>query len=344
MEKFIIASMRRNAGKTGVIIGIAKALKKKIGYMKPFGDRLLYRKKRFWDYDSALITNIFGLEEDPSFMSLGFSHSKLGFMHDEKTTKQKLLESLADAGKDKDIFFFEGGRDISYGISIHLDPLSVARYVEGRLILVVSGDEDTILDDLTLLKTRISLSDVELAGVIINQVPNATDFENIYVPRIRKTGLPLIGIIPYQKDLMYFTIRFLAERLFAKIIAGEENAGRTVKRVFIGAMTLEAALRNPQFKEKDKVVVASGDRTELIMEAIKGNTAGVVLTENIMPDPKVISEAARAGIPLLLVSSDIHQITRQIDLMDPLLTADDQNKINLWEKLAKKHLDLKRLG
>jgi BioD-like phosphotransacetylase family protein len=61
MEKVIVASMRESAGKTGVIVGLAKALGKKIGYIKPFGDRLLYRKKRLWDYDSALITDIFGL-------------------------------------------------------------------------------------------------------------------------------------------------------------------------------------------------------------------------------------------------------------------------------------------
>jgi BioD-like phosphotransacetylase family protein len=37
MEKLVVTSMRQSAGKTSAIIGIAKALNKKVGYMKPFG-------------------------------------------------------------------------------------------------------------------------------------------------------------------------------------------------------------------------------------------------------------------------------------------------------------------
>ncbi len=65
MSKIIIASLRKNAGKTTVMVGMAKALNKKIGYLKPFGDRLIYSKKRLWDYDSALVANIFALSENP---------------------------------------------------------------------------------------------------------------------------------------------------------------------------------------------------------------------------------------------------------------------------------------
>ena len=55
MRRLVLASMREAAGKTSLIVGLGKAIEKPFGYMKPFGDRLLYRKKRLWDYDSALI-------------------------------------------------------------------------------------------------------------------------------------------------------------------------------------------------------------------------------------------------------------------------------------------------
>ena len=64
--------LNKNAGKTGIIIGLGKIINKKIGYLKPFGDRLLYRKKRLWDYDSAIISKIFDIEESPEGMSFGF--------------------------------------------------------------------------------------------------------------------------------------------------------------------------------------------------------------------------------------------------------------------------------
>jgi hypothetical protein len=101
--------------------------------MKPFGDRLLYKKKRLWDYDSALIANIFGLVENPEDISLGFDHSKLRFMYDETETERKLGELLSHIEKDRDVVFIEAGRDLSYGISVNLDPISLARHTDASL-------------------------------------------------------------------------------------------------------------------------------------------------------------------------------------------------------------------
>ena len=63
MNRIVVASTRENAGKTSFIVGLTKALRREVGYMKPFGDRLLYRKKRLWDYDSALVATSLGCEK-----------------------------------------------------------------------------------------------------------------------------------------------------------------------------------------------------------------------------------------------------------------------------------------
>jgi uncharacterized protein len=92
MKNIIIGSISEDAGKTSFIVGLGKALGKKFGYLKPFGDRLIYKKKRLWDYDSALITNIFGLEESSEDMTIGFEHSKLRYMYDEAGTRKKIMD------------------------------------------------------------------------------------------------------------------------------------------------------------------------------------------------------------------------------------------------------------
>ena len=92
MKNIIVGSISENAGKTSFIVGLGKTLGKKFGYLKPFGDRLIYRKKRLWDYDSALVTNIFGLDQSSDDITLGFEHSKLRYMYDEAGTKNKVQE------------------------------------------------------------------------------------------------------------------------------------------------------------------------------------------------------------------------------------------------------------
>ena len=196
MYSLVVTSMHPNAGKTSIIIGLAKALNKKIGYIKPFGDRLLYRKKRLWDYDSALMNGIFSLGEDPAEMSIGFDHSRLLYIFDKDTITQKIRDLQESNGKDNDILFVEGGKELSYGVSVYLDALSIAKALNAELVIVISGKDDTIIDDIVFLKNHINLGAVNLKGVIINKVPNLEDFVNIHLPKIKSLNVNVLGVNP----------------------------------------------------------------------------------------------------------------------------------------------------
>jgi BioD-like phosphotransacetylase family protein len=339
MDKVIIASMRKSAGKTSAIVGIAAAAKKKIAYVKPFGERMLYRKKRLWDYDSSLITAVFGLKEDPVDMSIGFDHSKLRYMYDEEGTRQKVLETIGRLGNDRDVLFIEGGRDLTYGISVHLDTLSLAKYTGGKLFIVVSGDEDSILDDLLFLKRHVNLAGVNLNGVIINKVQNPEEFQSTHLPSIRQMGVPVVGVIPYQSELTYFSVGYLAERLFAKVLCGEGGLNRVVKNIVIGAWSANVFLQNPLFKKENKLVITGGDRTDMILASLESDTSGIILTNNILPPSNIISKASERNIPLLIVFSD----TYQIESLEPLLTKDDTEKAELLKNLFQKHVNMQEI-
>jgi BioD-like phosphotransacetylase family protein len=340
MKKLVVASMRKSAGKTSVIVGIAKALNKEIGYMKPFGDRLLYRKKRLWDYDSALITDIFGLDENPENMSIGFDPSKLRYMYNAESIGKRLHELLSDIGKDKAAAFVEGGKDIGYGISVNLDAISVTHYLSGMLLMVISGDDDTILDDITFLKRYLYSTEIDFCGVIVNKVRDVGDFKAVYLPYISDMGVRVLGVIPYQKELTYFSVAYLAERLLAKVVAGEGGLHNTVKTILIGAMSPSTALSYPPFHEGKKVVITGGDRSDMILASLETNAAGIILTGNITPPQNIISKASERNVPLLSVPSDTFQTASQIEHIEPLLTKDDVDKISLWEDIAREYIDL----
>jgi BioD-like phosphotransacetylase family protein len=340
MEKLVVTSMRHNAGKTSVIIGLANALNKKIGYIKPFGDKLLYRKKRLWDYDAALIASIFSLEEPPEDMSIGFNHSRLLYVLDRDSTKNKVLELQERVDKNADVIFIESGKDISYGVSVNLDAMSLAAFLEAQLIVVISGNEETVLDDITFLVKHIDTDGVNFKGVILNKIPNAADFIDIHLPKIKQMGINILGVIPYYEELPRFSVHYLAERLFAKVITCSSQLNRNAKNIVIGAMSVTAAKENPLFYQANKVFITSGDRNDLINAAMDTHSAAIILTNNISPSQDVISKATELEIPLLLVTSDTYSVARQIDTMEPLLTKEDTDKITLIEKMILGHVNL----
>jgi hypothetical protein len=342
MHSIIVASTRRSAGKTSLIIGLATALGIGIGYAKPFGDRLLYRKKRLWDYDAALVTAVLDIEQDPQEMTIGFDHSKLRFMYDEAATATKLRE-IADANRGQALTLFEAGSDFAFGTSVHLDPISVARHVGGQLLIVLSGDGGSVVDDALFIRRSIEMSGVPLVGAIVNQVRDVNDFQATYLDEFVKAGMPVLGVVPYAPELTRVSMDYLAEHLFAKVIAGDGGLSNVVENVLVGAMSTNEVLRSPVFSRPRKLVITSGDRSDMILAALETDAAGVVLSNNILPPPNIMSKANDLGIPLLQVPEDTFRVAKKIDDMEPLLTKNNTDKIALLTRFALEHVDLDAL-
>jgi uncharacterized protein len=334
MKKILIASTREGAGKTSVIAGITSAVKKKYAYIKPLGDRLVYKRKKNVDHDAMVLLKLLGIDAEPDSISLGFTHSKLRYKYDEKSVGEMLKTMAESAGAGRDVLFIEAGRDLAWGASVHLDALSVARALGARLVLVVSGDGDRVMDDIRFVRESVNMTGIEFGGVIVNKVQDADDFKTSNLPAIMEMGVAVLGIVPYKAQLTAFTMSFLADRFLARVIAGEEGMNNTVKHIFVGAMSTEESLRNPLFNKENKLLITSGDRSDMIIAALDSDTVGIILTNNIVPPPAIISKAAEKKIPLLLVPYDTYDVTRQMDNFDALLTHDSDEKLKFLSQLV----------
>jgi uncharacterized protein len=342
MKNIIIGSVSENSGKTSFIIGLAKAMNKKIGYLKPFGDKLIYRKKRLWDYDAALVTNIFDLQQSSDEMTIGFEHAKLRYMYDEAGTKAKLLEMVHNLERDNEILFIEGGKDLLYGASVKLDTLSLARYLDSKLILVVSGDEGRIIDDITFIKRCVDTKGIDFS-VVINKVKNTEDYKANYLPDIKNLGVKVLGVIPSELELTYPTMNYLAEKLQARVIAGEGGLHKRVKHIVVGSMSGDVVLRDPRFNQSDKLIIVSGDRSDYLLAALQGSTAGIILTNNILPPPNLVAQVSDRNIPMLLVPYHTFETAKQVDDMIPLLTKEDTADILKLQNLVEQNVDIKNI-
>ena len=344
MKKIVVASCHEESGKTSIIIGLAKALEEKnisCGYMKPFGDRLLYRKKRLWDFDAALVVNTLGLKANAEDITIGFDHSKLRFMYDEQSTKEKLIEVCEKVSQDKDIVFIEGGRDLAFGHSVYLDPLTMARTLDAGLILILSGDSNAIMDDIMFLKKCLLSTDINVIGVIVNQVKDIEEFKELHMGTFEELKVPGLGIIPFERTLQQFTLDYLYQTLFAKIIAGEGGLSNVVNHIFVGAMSASQVVTKPLWKIENKLIITPGDRTDMITAALDSSTAGIILTNNLLPDDPIIhSKADSKNIPILLVTQDTFATAKLIDDMEILFTKDEVEKIALLKELVISNINL----
>lgn len=343
MEKIVVASTNRSAGKTCFCAGLMKAANKKCGYLKPLGDRLIYSKKKLWDSDAAYITETFKLSENPEDLTLGFEHSKLRYMFDKQTVKKKITEMAERAGRGKDLLIIEGGSELWHGASVHLDALSISRILKAKLILIVDGDDFDVMDDIFFMTKYLDTSGVKFAGVVINKIRDVEDFRQSYSSELRREKVNVLGILPKIEGLTYYSARYLSDRIFAKNITGEAGMENEIKNVFVGDMSAHSAATNTAFKRENKLVITSGDRSDMILAAIESSTSAIILTNNILPHQNIISKAIDAKIPLLSVESDTYQTAKQIDRMEILLTGEDSEKTELLGEMIKKYVKIKEI-
>jgi BioD-like phosphotransacetylase family protein len=266
-------------------------------------------------------------------------------MYDRTSVFEALAGMLDGVGRDRSAVFIECGKDLSYGASVHLDPLTISQVTGLPVVIVAGGGENEIADDLAFIKRFVTSDEATVAGVIVNKVVHLDEFREIHLPEIEEIGVDVFGVVPYVAELATLSVSTVAEKLFARVIAGEDGLSRTIQNVVVGAMSVSAAMGDPRISAPDKLVISSGDRSDMILAMLDaGGTSGIVLTNNIVPPSSVVAKASERGVPLLLVPKGTYETALQVESIHPLLTADDHDKIDRLATLAAEHLDLAKLG
>ncbi len=333
MKNIIISSTEADAGKTTIGMGIALSSKKKFNYFKPFGDRPIYKKKRLIDYDAKLFKNILELDVEYEKFCIGFDHSKIKYAFDEDTIKQKIVERIDELSKGKDGVIIETGEDWRFGSSVSLDPASLYGMLDAEIIIVACGTRTNIVDDLAAVARYFDALDIPIKGAVLNKVESEEDIKNFAVKDIEDMGLKVLGIVPEIKEFDLTSVEFINDMLFGKVVAGHTGLNNIVENVFVGALSVDEMLRNPNYFKKRKLMVTGGDRSDVILASLEEGTSGVILTNDIIPPSNIISKADRAGIPLIVVPLDTYEAAKRIERMESITTIEDDYKI---EKIKEK--------
>ena len=324
MNKIVIASVMPKAGKTTVALGIALKAGGRIGYMKPLGNNQVYKKKRLVDYDAALFQQTFHIEEPIEEYTLGFHHSKI--IHSFPKVADELKSRFSVLSSNKDFFIIEAGEDLVHGKSVGLDPFSISTHLDAGMVLVLSGDVYDILDSLALANEYASHTAVSIAGVVIDKSTN--EEISMIQKKLDDFNIQLLGVMPYLPVLDEMSVRYVADKLFARIVAGKDGLEKSIKNILIAALSANQAIRHPDFKKENKLVITGGDRTDVITASIKDpNTSCVILTNNIIPPSSILAKADMNCIPLLSIRSDTFTAAKKVESIESIILPSETRKI-----------------
>lgn len=349
--RVFIAATRQNDGKTTTSLGLLSALQevyKRIGYIKPVGQRFVEIEEQKIDEDTVLMDRVYRLncplvDMSPIAVEPDFTRKYL-----QASNRDALVERIETAfdrvAWEKDFVLCEGSGHAGVGSVFDLSNAQVASILKAKVIIVSRGGIGKPIDEVALNQALFEKEGVEIIGVILNKViPEKTEFVADFARRgLKRKGLELLGVIPHQRILSSPTMSLIREELKAEMLNASTRLQNLVDDVVVGAMSVQNAMK---FFTPGVLIITPGDREDLILAASNpagdhSRLAGIVLTGNLRPGKSVMKLIQQMPFPVLSAKDDSYEVASRVHDLIVKTQPDDTEKISLIRNLIAEHVDV----
>lgn len=190
------------------------------------------------------------------------------------------------------------------------------------------------------IKERALLYGDNLAGVVINNVPRHRERELMggMVTELREQGLPILGAIPEDRQLLALTLQQVAEFLEGQWVEAPSDPDRWVDRFLIGGNILDSG-PNYLGRFPHQAVITRAARPDIQMASLMCNTRLLVLTEGEEPTEYIRVEAHKRDAALLVVPGNTLETAESLGALVDAAHPHSRHKLARFTELAEKYLD-----
>ncbi len=358
-KRIFVAATRMNDGKTTTCLGLFEVLRSlypRIGFIKPVGQRYVTVEGMLVDEDSFLFDQIYHVQvpiESMSPVTIDATFTRR-YLENPDEHRGAIVDRICRAfdrvSWEKDFTLIEGTGHAGVGAVFEHSNARVAQLLGAKVIIVAQGGIGRPVDEIALNKALFDQQGVEVIGAVLNKVqPEKIPLVTEYAGRgLKQLGVPLLGVLPIQNMLSAPNLSQIAEETDGRWINAEGNGrNQRILRVVIGAMTPKGII---DYLLPGTLVITPGDRDDVILAAIASaglsgqqGISGIVLTQDILPHPKILELLAQTEIPVIAAKADSYTIASKINNMTVKTQPQDQDKIPIIKKLIQDHVDLKLL-
>jgi BioD-like phosphotransacetylase family protein len=345
----LLSSPTESTGKTAVALALASEAQERgddVGYMKPRGTSLESVVGKTLDSDPMLAREVLDVEDEvhemePVVYSPTFVEEAVQGRVDPEELRDEVKTAYDKLADGRGSIFLEGADVYTTGGVVGLTDADIARVLDAHVVLIAGFDGYRSVDGI-LAAARV-FGD-RLAGVVLNGVedPGFDDVEGSVVPFLESRGIPVNGVLPYDRSVAGVTVADLRDRLNATSLTDASHDGY-VERFLVGAMSGEEALR--QFRRtKDAVVVTGADRADVQSAALEApGVRCIVLAGGLEPPSAVVSKAREKDVPILSVGLDTVAVLDGIEEVVQHGRKPDASTVDTVRDLLTRHADVDAL-
>lgn len=363
-RKLYVAATNQHVGKTTCTLGLVEAFKQagmKVGYCKPVGQEAVDLMNLQVDKDALLFSTMMHFDlvarvHSPVILGQGATQAFL----DEPLMypyRQNIEIAASILESQYEIVIYEGTGHPGVGSVVGLSNADVAKLLGAPVILIVEGGIGYTIDRLNLCLSLFREQKATVAGVIINKVnPDKMDKVRQYVgKKLEEWGIPLLGILPYDKTLLYPHLDSVRLKINGTVVVNPEGLNNLVENVFAASLLGKHNLE----EEQGVLLVVSLNRLNEAMENIISQIeekkiehqplAGVVITGDgrriVNLDGFLYQKFInKHGIPVISTPLDTYGTAVQISKMEVKINIQTLGKARRAIELVRDNVDLKKVN
>ncbi|NPA43614.1 MAG: phosphate acetyltransferase [Chlorobi bacterium] len=345
-----IATIEPNSGKSIVSIGLMNELKSrtdKVGYFRPIIDG---GEKP--DNHIRLMLEFFKIPQSYE-ESYGLTRAEIvRLLNENKDDKilEKIIRKYKRLEKKFDFIIIEGSDFSGEGSIVEFEMnIKIASNLSIPAIIIGSGKGKTMdefIGSMKLAYDGFREREVEVVALIANKIlPKNL---KAVIERLKKAvnDETYVTAIPRDEFLANPGIYDIIRHFDAKVLFGENNLGRHIKHVAVGAMQMRHFLK---YLKSHTLVITPGDRSDIILSALQADksyhypdVSGIVLSGGLIPAKSILKliEGTNNNVPILSVKPQTYEVATQIKSMPVQIHPKDTKKIMHSIRLFKRHVDV----
>ena len=354
MKNLYVAASSQHVGKTTCTLGLVSALMKEgyqLGYCKPVGQKSLELDNLRVDKDTVLFADLINFEIVPEIHSpviLGTGATTKYLDNPEAFKPEELIRNAAEKLAKHDVVIFEGTGHPGVGSVAEISNAHVAKIVQAPVIMVVEGGIGSTIDMLNMNLALFREENVPLLGVIVNKViPDKMEHIRYYLNKwLEPRGLPILGLIPYEKSLAFPVMRTIADSISGLTTHNHEFLDNKVEDIVAGSLldiqelkTFENVLLVAAVRQLEPALEKVNMITK-VMRKNKSPLSGIVLTGQGTPETKSIDYIIKHKIPMIRTELDTYGSVLQISKIEVKINRNTPWKVRRAIELIGEYVDI----
>ena len=353
-----VAATSQHVGKTTSTLGLVSTFMKKglkVGYCKPVGQKFLDIQNLRVDKDTILFADLINFEIVPELHSpviLGPGATEIFLDNPTNYNMESILiNAQNELSAANELVIYEGTGHPGVGSVANVSNAKVAKLLDAGVVMVVEGGVGSTIDMLNMTTALFREENVPIIGVIINKViPDKMEKVKHYVGKwLDQQGLPLLGLMPYEKTLAYPLIKSVAEAVKGVVTYNADYVDNQVESIIAGSLIDLKELKSSQ----DLLLVVA---TRSINEAIKKiefmtehngisncPLSGIVATGEGQIDRHTMKYIEANNLPLIRTELDTYGSFLRISKIEVKINRSTPWKIRMAIDLIEKNINLDQI-